>query len=310
MPARKTRPSADRARLKVLSAADDAAFLAFALDLLASDQRLDRDAALEALVERPLAGVRGAMRALYIDLHAARPKSDRGGDQRVAILRYLIQDPQSGDAQVALYASETVEADAQGEDSTYNLRLLGLRLLAHITPPDVLRYYAVEHIDDVSIHAGEPAVTAIQLLADTGSYVALYQWLLGAGRESPNLLAAFEAFSAAPPEIVQRYIEREIASAVLRKDEAACTVFAEAIVKLELERTYPALASMMAAKISDELYAYLAALIAATNRPPLLAILNDQLQPGGQNSLIVAALRVRTTPEQQAILDRWERRGD
>jgi hypothetical protein len=247
---------------------------------------------------------------VYIDLHADAPKSDRGGDQRGAILRYLLKQPHPGDAEVAVMASGTYERDNSGEDNTYNLRLLGLRLLGHILPPALLGYFAAEHLDDVTPHGGdEPAATAIGLLADSGNHVALYAWLRGAAeRASPNLLRAFEALTDAPPEIVRRYIEQEIGTAVARNDEAACMVFADAIVKLEIEQAYTAISAIMNARVSDELYSYIAVLVASTNRPGLLTIIEEQLQPGGRTHLVLDALRIRTTPEQQAIIKRWEDR--
>jgi hypothetical protein len=156
--------------------------------------------------------------------------------------------------------------------------------------------------------AGEPAATALRLLAATGNLAAIYQWLIGPGRGSPNLVRAFEAFSEAPPEIVRRYVQGEVAVALRREDETLLTVFAEAIVQLELEGAYGGISMIMAAKISDELYAYLAVLCAGTNRAPLLAILERELHAGRRPKLIVEALRVRTTDEQQAIIERWERR--
>ena len=133
MPPRKPRPSADRARLKVLAAADDAAFLAFALELLASDQRLDREAALEALAERPLAGARDAARALYFDLDADGLKRDQGALQRGAIVQILRATGDVRDAEIAVRAADTREV-VFGEDITWRLRVQGLIMLAELAP--------------------------------------------------------------------------------------------------------------------------------------------------------------------------------
>jgi hypothetical protein len=311
VPARKPQPAASRARLTVLATADDDAFLAYALELLRSKQRLDREAALEALAERALDGARDALHALYRDLHAARPKGDAGALQRGLIVRCLIKQPARSDAEIAVFASETFERDSNGDDNTYSLRRLGLQLLALTLPPGEMRYYLVEHLDDMPAHQPhqtEPASTAIRLLGETGSYLALYQWLRAAGRDAPNLLAAFEAFSSGPREMVARYVATQIDDAIARHDESACTVFAEAIVKLEIVPAYPSLASMLSGRISDELYSYLAMLLAATNRAELLAILEGELRPGGRSDLVVEALSVRSTPEQRAIIERWENR--
>jgi hypothetical protein len=180
--------------------------------------------------------------------------------------------------------------------------------------PDVLPYYAVEQLIEsdrqrsVPRDDGEPTATALRLLAATGNFATLYQWLLGPGRGSPNLVRAFEAFSDAPPEIVRRYVEGEVTVALRRDDETLLTVFAETIVQLELDGAYGAIGMIMAAKISDELYAYLAMLCAGTNRAPLLAILEHQIHAGRRPQLILEALRVRTTDEQRAIIERWEKR--
>ena len=310
--ARKQRPSIDRARLKVLASADDAAFLGFVMELLASPKRLDREAALEALVERPLPAARDALRTLYADLDDDGAKRDQGAPQRTAILRYLMAQPLPGDADIAARASETVEI-LLGDDVTAGLRALGLRLLAHVAP-DVLPFYAVEQLAEserqrsVPRDDGEPTATALRLLAATGNFPALYQWLLGPGHGSPNLVRAFEAFSDAPPAIIRRYVGREVTVALRRDDETLLTVFAETIVQLELGDAYEVIGHMMVAKVSDELYAYLAMLCAGTNRPPLLTILEQQLHTGRRPQLILEALRVRTTDEQRSIIKRWEKR--
>ncbi len=214
------------------------------------------------------------------------------------------------DAEIAVRAADTREV-AFGEDITWRLRAQGLTMLAELAP-GMFPYYAIEHLDDVTLTETEPAGTAFQLLAATENFAPIYGWLRSPARpESPLLVArVFELFAAAPAPIVRRFVEHEAASAVRRQDEAMCTVLAEAIVNLELEASYPTLAALLGAKISGELYAYLALLLAATNRPPLLSILEDQIHGGRHPKLIAEALRLRPTPEQQTILDRWERASD
>jgi hypothetical protein len=231
--------------------------------------------------------------------------------QRGAIVRCLIKQPRASDASIGVLASETFEKDSNRDDNTYGLRLLGLQLLALTLSGDELRFYAVEHLNDTPCHQphqDEPAATAIRLLGETGNHLAIYQWLLQTPRDAPNFLAGFEALSSGPPAFVARFIAGQIDGAIARGDESACTLFAEAIIKLDIEQAYPSVAQMMDARISDELYTYLAVLLASTNRTALLAILDGQLRPGGRSTLILDALRIRTTPEQQAIIDRWESR--
>jgi hypothetical protein len=49
-------------------------------------------------------------------------------------------------------------------------------------------------------------------------------------------------------------------------------------------------------------------LLASTNRLALLDILEQQLHRGRRPKLVADALSVRPTPEQRAILQRWEDR--
>jgi len=307
MPSRKPRPNASRARLDVLAVGDDErAFAQVALEMLASSQRLDREAALEALTRRPLPVAREPLRALYGDLDADGTKRDQGCAMRQSIIAILTEIGSPHDIDLAVRAIDTFEK-LFGDDVAYALRIRGLQMIARLAP-DILAYYAVEHLDDATAHDDEPAATAIRLLAATGNHAALYQWLRGPGLESPNILRAFDALSDAPPQILRRFVDHALEGAMRRHDEALCTVLAEAVVNLEMESLYPALSELMAQRISDELYRYMAVLLAGTNRAPLLAILEEQLHRGRRPRLVVEALQVRPTDEQRAIVRRWEQR--
>ena len=302
--------SGESSRLKVLAAgSDDRAFLDYALTLLESGQRIQRETALEALVERPVAPARPILRELYFALSEDGLKRDQGGGQRSHIVRVLRSIGDTRDVDVALSACDTSEI-AFGDDITRNLRALGLMMLAELDA-DIFPYYAIEHLDDADEERGsfEPASTAFQLLAGTGNYVPIYQWLRTTGLESGALGAVFELFAGAPSGIVQRYIGEAIDVSVRRSDERTCTLLAETVVRMELADAYPALERVMAAKISDELYRYMALLLASTNRRGLLEILELQLRRGRRPKMILEALRVRPTAEQQAMIERWER-GD
>jgi hypothetical protein len=305
---RKKAASADVSRLKVLAASDERAFLRLALELLASKDRLSREAAIAALAVSPLPEARPALRAAYADLDADGLKRDQGAGMRANVVRALQTIRDVRDIDIAIRASETREV-AFGEDIAWQLRARGLALLADLAP-DVFPYYAVEHLDDDAGIDGEPAHTAFRLLAATGNFAALYQWLLTPGREPSYVARVFELLSHGPPQVVRRYVARAVGDAAKRGDEALVTLLAEAIVNLELADSHPALAELMSSRISDELYGYLAVLLASTNRPPLLAVLERQLHRGRRPRAVEAALRVRTTPEQQAILERYERGED
>lgn len=269
-----------------------------------SRDRLAREAALEALVERPLPALRDALRELYEELDADGLKRDQGARLRTAIVRILAAGGDVRDADIAIKACDTFE-QVLGDDLSWQLRTHGLRLLADASP-ELFPYFAVEHLDDVHIGGAEPANTALQLLAGTNNHALIYQWLIS-GEHSPAMVTpVFELLRDAPREVLSRYVERAITIATRTADDALAIVIAEAIVNGEMDARYDALGELMSAKISDELYTYLAVLLAATNRPPLLAILEQQLHGGRKPRAIEDALRVRTTPEQEVILKRWE----
>ena len=308
MPAKRRAASPELSRLHVLAAAGGPAFIEHAVELLASRDRLGREAALAALMEHPDAAARDALRALYGELDADGLKRDQGAGMRESIVRILTSVADVRDVDIAVRASSTSEI-MMGQDVARRLRAVGLTMLARIAP-DVLPYYAIEHLDDVDPQTGEwePATSAFSLLAAMEQYVPIYQWLLDVDRSPSMLPGVVELFTAAPPAIVQRFVERALDTAIRREQESLCIVLAESVVKLELTDSYDALASLLSGKISDDLYAYVALLLARTNRPPLLAILEQQLRAGRRSALVIEALEVRTTPEQQAILDRWEQR--
>ncbi len=300
----KKRPSIEVSRLAVLAAGDEDALAEHAIALLGSGQRLAREAALGALIERPLAAARDALRALYFELDPDGAKRDQGTSMRVAIVRVLTAIGDVRDADIGVRSIDCYE-QIFGDDVSWTLRVHGLRMLADMTP-DLLPYYAIEHLDDQSPYRTEPASTAFALLAATGNYVPIYQWLLAGDRDPQVVANAFEVLAGAPREIVRRYVGRVIDVAIRKQDEAMYTVLVESIVEREFEEQYGAIARVLDSKLSDELYNYIALLLAGANRRPLLAILEQHLHVGRRPQIIVAALRVRPTPEAEAILRRWD----
>jgi hypothetical protein len=295
-------------RLKVLAAGDEVPYRDAVSEMLRNGDRLAREAVLETLVERPLPELRGLLRSIYFEIDADGPKHDPAAHVRGSIVRVLLAIADTRDVDIGLRASETCEK-VNGTDGTSPLRSLGLRLVA-IADPDLMPYIAVEHVSDRSEFSPEPASTALQLLAGSGHELAVYQWLFSRESHEPELVAAaFELLADAPKTVMSRVIAKILSGAIEREDEWLLTTLSETIVKREMEDVYPALASMLRSRISDELFSYVALLLAATNRRPLLAILDEHMADPRRRAPIVAALRVRTTPEQAAILKRWEEDG-
>lgn len=306
MPPKKRPASPDVSRLKILATGDEKPFAACVSELLASGDRLAREAALDALLDRPLTSLREQILTVYSEVDAEGEKRDPGAHIRTLITRVLLIFADVRDISIGMRASDTYEK-SMGVDGTANLRAFGLRLIA-ATDPDLFPYVAVEHVGDSSEFTPEPANTAIQLLAGMGHQLAVYQWLVAADRPEPALVeAAVELLVDAPPEVMSLCLARLTRDALEQTDEPLLTKLAETIVEREFDDSYASLASIMSAKISNELHTYLALLLAATNRPPLLAILEEQLERDiRRRPAILDALRVRTTPEQAAILKPWD----
>ena len=166
---------------------------------------------------------------------------------------------------------------------------------------------AVEHVGDSSDFSPEPANTALQLLAGAGHELSVYQWLIGGQHDAAVVEAALSLLDGAPAVVMSRCLAQLTQDAIAKKDEPLLTKLAETIVSRELDNAYPAVRSIMVAGVSKELYGYLALLLAGTNRPALLAMLEELLERDIHGRpAILDALRVRTTPEQAAILRRWE----
>ncbi len=304
MPPKKRPPSVDTSRLKILAAGDEPPFAALVREMLASGVRLQREAALEALLARPLPALRGELRNLYFDLDADGSKRDQGCAMRSAIVQLLDQTADLRDSDIAFRAAATFEK-ILADDVSWRLRTYGLRMIARVSP-EHFGYIAAEHLNSDYDEHPDVLDAVISLLAATGKQAQIYQWLKTGTRPPEQVAAAFEVLAGAPQEIVERYAKEVIRIALASENDRLALAVAETIIEREMESLYGAIERLLAAKISDELYAYITVLMASTNRPALLAILEQQLHSGRRPRLVVEALRIRTTPEQAAILKRWE----
>jgi hypothetical protein len=305
MPTKKRAASHDVSRLKILAAGGEDPYREYVAALLASGDRMAREAALEALIERPLPKMREQLRALYFDIDADSEKRDPGAHVRTGIAQVLVAGEDPRDIDIALRAVDTREK-SMGADCTANLRALGLRIIAKANP-ELFPFVAVEHVNDSSTFSPEPANTALQLLASTGHEASVYQWIVTGVHEPALLEAAIDLLHDAPALVMSRCLAQLTRDAIESQDEPLLTKLAETIVEREFEDAYASLASVLDSPVSKELYGYLALLLAGTNRPPLLAILGEQMERDiRRRPAIIDALRVRTTPEQAVLLKRWE----
>ncbi len=309
MPPKKRPASHDVSRLKILAAGGEQPYAECLAELLAAGDRLAREAALAALLERPLPKLRDQLRSVYFDVDLEGEKRDPGAHVRTGIARLLFAGEDPRDIDIALRAADTREK-SMGVDCTANLRALGLRIIC-AADPALFPYVAVEHINDSSVFSPEPANTALQLLAATGHEVNVYQWIVSGVHEPALIESAIDLLHDAPAAVMSRCLAQLTKDAIETKDEPLLTKLAETIVEREFNDAYASLSSIIESAISKELYSYLALLFAGTNRPALLSILAEQMERDiRRRPAILDALRVRTTAEQAAILKRWEEPDD
>jgi hypothetical protein len=299
---RKTRQLAGLARLQELADAP-AEQAAYARELLAgerSDQVLQ--AALQVLAEFP----DPATRPLLLERYAAYDEDgvtrDPGGYVRAAILRTLRHVVQPGDIALLERGATTYEFLPPGRsEETWLLRSAALVALDEVDA-ELASYHAVRLLSDqyTSKMSGEPAVTAVRVLAAHAHFLPLYDYatrypLAPAEARRPDVLAeCLKALVSVPRSVLLELVElfRESQEEIVlvglfdlivgHRDGASCADVLGAF--LRTTRHYHA-------------YHYLATLIATSRRPNLLALLlssaADERDPRKVGHLVEALSLVR-----------------
>ncbi len=287
--------------------------LALAL-LSGSPRREAMDAALRALEQAELdASARPALRLTFT--HYAQGKvRDSGGLVREKIVRLLLAIDDPNDLDIYLTAINTYERQPV-TDTAQNLRAAALVGVAMVSP-ELGYFHAVRllsELDDVSRFNGEPALTAINLLAQQGQPLLLYQFLL---------LAGLDALEAGQNELVGKALEslgeafpvplyRDLADLFVPRDRALINMgIVTHIVENRVADLYPLLDTIMTGTRHTELHHYGAVMLAASRDAELTGKLFQlaknspqhrignflaalELVPGEQAREIAAALRQR-----------------
>jgi hypothetical protein len=149
--------------------------------------------ALAALTQSPVPEGRPLLLRLYKYYDEAGVKRDAGGDLRMAILGALLPVADPADRALAERAIATYEfLPPQREECAGGLRAAGLVLLSQLDPVLASFHCACLLVDvHTSRMSGEPAVSAVRILASQGSHLPsqghllpLYSYLF-AGHEGP-----------------------------------------------------------------------------------------------------------------------------
>jgi hypothetical protein len=280
------RLDAEVARLRLLQATDPAEAVAFAIELigLRREHRV-LEPALAALGDGPPAAARPPLRARYRDLAENGDRVDQDCALRVAIVRALRGLDSRSDDDVAEDAIRTVQLRL-GVDVAQALRAEGLLLLTESSPERADLLAAALLLDPhTSTFSGEPAVTAMRVLARRGQLLPI--WSVAhrpevmasaylSGRTVADALAqAFASLRALPADLQLEALRAHLVHArgTGEEGEAVALVVAEAIVLNELAEGYGLVIDLLAESPNLNLYRYLVLTAARSRDPALRAVL-------------------------------------
>lgn len=257
------------------AAGDPDASRAIALDILA--RRRERaliDAALAALtIAPPGEADRPILRALMTELLDHKQR-DQGCHIREALTRFLLDIDNPADLDLYLRAVD-VHEQLFGVDVGQKLRAAALTGIARIDPRLGI-YHAIrllQDLPDTSRFSGEPAVTAVRVLALADQRAAIYHLLLSTGQTLVAEVAAAALESLGddfPPDLY-----REITQPYLDADRAVplSGVIAH-IVSTRAAALYDLLLTIIERTADGHLYRYALIEMAASRDPDLMASLH------------------------------------
>jgi hypothetical protein len=247
-----------------------------ALELIASDRQAEvLLAALKVLSEAPHHGAHDALIARYEEFERGGRQRDAGGFVRAAFLQALEPLVLPGDLPLLIRAVQVHEPSPQDAAAPTGLRAAAIAAMLRLDP-DLASYHAVAMLHDerrTSHFTGEPAVTAVRVLAAAGQEVALVGFALGGGH--PEVVAeCLRELRTVPPAVLAKVVESARHAAEMDDVVALglCDLFVHHAPDSAL---LAAMSEFMRRAASPELYHYLAAAIVAERREDLLAALAD-----------------------------------
>lgn len=237
-------------------------------------------AALEALDGRPVHGVKAALLERYQQLDEQGPKRDAGGMLRAGILRVLDGAFTHGDAPLMERAVRTFEPTPGDAAAPTLLRSAGLVALDSIDPESA-RYLAAMMLAaandprQTSAMSGEPAATAVRVLASRGESLVLVTYLLAhARRTAPAPSEVLAECVRSLADVPGRYLEPVIDAVREWGDEVVELGLCDLVVAHEPERALTEWAGrFLRGGCSLELYRYLATAVVASRRRDLFEVL-------------------------------------
>jgi hypothetical protein len=260
------------ARLAELRETNRDAALVLAIEIVGRERsHRALEPALALLAEAAPPAAWEALRARFLDLTDNGMRYDQDCALRVAIVQALRAIGVAADADLAERGLRTVQRNPPARiDVAQPLRGQCLLWLAQLDSPRA-DWFAVELLQDpdTAAYSGEPAVTAIRVLAEHGQTLPIWAIARRPG-PSPDVLAqAFASLQRAPADLQLAALREHLRTAVDAGEagEPVALVAAEAIVLNHLAGGYPAVFRLLDETPNLNLYLYLVLAIARGGDP-------------------------------------------
>lgn len=297
---------------------DQAALHDFAVEVLADEANPEIvKLALESIGERVRGSDHAVLRDLYSYFDSDGPRKDPGGDVRVEVLRILWHLRSTSDIELAMRARDTVERTFQANGEM--IRAAGLALLAVLDPPRaateavlVLGRDDQDLLRASSQMTGEPALTAVNVLAATGESNALLLYVLSGAAPTPEVTAAALKGLTGIDLDVLRPILAGLAGS---EDDGVLMAVCDAIIALPPDPSLQSIAiRLLNSPTRGELYEFIASSIVASRREELIAALLESLPKEMSRKRLAAAktaleLAPRTPAVEAALAELAQRLG-
>ncbi len=212
MAPRRTRPSPHLARLRDL-ASDPGAQAALAVKVIAEEKDVQAiRAALDALVQHPTPAARPVLRERFEHYAADGVRRDAGTYLRAAIVRALRPIAVPADVPLLERAATTYEFLPPGRSEDASLLRSAALVALDAVEPRLAALHCVRLLADphTSALSGEPAITAVRVLAAQDNIWPLYYYALHETRQQSDVLTeCLKCLSGLPAaqltELVEKY---------------------------------------------------------------------------------------------------------
>lgn len=285
--------------------------------------------ALSVITAAAIAEARPVLLRLYDYYDAAGVKRDAGGHLRTAILTALLPIADLADWVLAERATMTYEFLPPGrQEVASGLRVAGLVLLSNLDHA-LASYHCVRLLTDVytSRMSGEPATSAVRLLAGRAQALPVYMYVLNSlpdNQESiPEVVGeCLRNLTQAPSSVVDdlfarymAYLPRIMGPTYETKDDVELAGFFDLLLAHATQSSHLAFIEESLRKTQRyELYRYLVAMIIASHQPQvwtmLLEVARRERDTQKIEILLSAFAPVRNDPVVSELVSEMESKAE